>query len=214
MSTERVRVGLVASDELRVEGIRAILRDGIDYDVQLLGVPRSSDLPGLEVVLLDASGMERLFEWIAAFCRLGPGVRLIVMDNENDMEHTQRVIGAGARGYLSHAAGGAELLGAIEAVRDGSLWAPRKVLARLLELAKREAAGAPREAVRLTRREVEVLRLLVLGRSNREIAEALGIDEGSVKAHLGRLMRKANVVNRTALTVRVLEDQWTGPKWE
>ena len=49
-----------------------------------------------------------------------------------------------------------------------------------------------------------MLRLLVAGRSNREIADVLSIDEGTGKAHVGRLLRKVGVGNRTALTVQAL----------
>jgi DNA-binding NarL/FixJ family response regulator len=120
-------------------------------------------------------------------------------------------VGAGAKGYLSHSANEAELQMAISVVRDGSVWAPRKVLARLLEQSMREPEIAKAVPVRLTRRELEVLRLLVLGHPNRQIALALGVDEGTVKAHMGRLMRKAGVDNRTALSMRAIEQQWAQP---
>jgi DNA-binding NarL/FixJ family response regulator len=54
---------------------------------------------------------------------------------------------------------------------------------------------------RFTARERQVLSLLREGQPNREIADALGIDRGTVKAHIGRLLRKVGVSNRTALTV-------------
>jgi DNA-binding NarL/FixJ family response regulator len=55
---------------------------------------------------------------------------------------------------------------------------------------------------------LEVLKLLVLGHSNRELARVLKIDEGTVKAHLSRMMRKAGVDNRTALSVRAMAMNW------
>jgi DNA-binding NarL/FixJ family response regulator len=55
-----------------------------------------------------------------------------------------------------------------------------------------------------TARERQVLRLLRAGKSNREIAASLSIDPGTVKAHIGRLMRKVGVSNRTALTMHPL----------
>ena len=96
---------------------------------------------------------------------------------------------------------------AVEAVSDGSVWAPRKILSRLLDRAT--AAPLPAAAeVHLTRRELEVLSLLLLGLSNREIAHALDVEQATVKAHLGRLMRKAGVTNRTALGVHAMEAKW------
>jgi DNA-binding NarL/FixJ family response regulator len=97
---------------------------------------------------------------------------------------------------------------AVEVVLDGSVWAPRKVLARLLDQTLQEGNTASHAFVVFTKREQEVLRLLVLGHPNRQIASLLGVDEGTVKAHMGRLMRKAGVQNRTALSVRAIERQW------
>ena len=89
---------------------------------------------------------------------------------------------------------------AIETVRDGSVWAPRKVLSRLLDREPRNPDGTEQRP-RFTARELEVLTLLREGHPNRELARMLGIDEATVKAHLGRLMRKVGVSNRIALTM-------------
>jgi DNA-binding NarL/FixJ family response regulator len=92
---------------------------------------------------------------------------------------------------------------AVDMVRDGSVWAPRRVLSRLLD-SRRTAPKSPATPLRFTARERQVLNLLREGHPNREIALALGIDESTVKAHIGRLMRKVGVNNRTALTVHPL----------
>ena len=133
-------------------------------------------------------------------------MKLIVLGLEEDHAHIQRVIGAGAKGYLTHRAKESEIRLAIDIVQDGSIWAPRKVLARLLEsTATAEAARAKTGGeIKLTEREAQVLRLLVAGQPNREIAEALGIDVITVKAHVGRLMRKVGVDNRIALSMQAV----------
>src|SRR6201999_3679493 len=104
-------------------------------------------------------------------------------ENTNS-EYIERIIGAGVKGFLSHTASVRELSMALEVVQDGSLWAPRKILARLLEArsAARPPVGTPNGA-KFTSRENQVMSLLVRGKSNREIGEALGIDAGTVKAH-------------------------------
>jgi DNA-binding NarL/FixJ family response regulator len=85
-------------------------------------------------------------------------------------------------------------------VRDGSIWAPRKILSRLLD-APRGGSKTNLASPTFTPRERQVLNLLRGGQPNREIALALGIEEGTVKAHISRLMHKVGVNNRTALTV-------------
>jgi DNA-binding NarL/FixJ family response regulator len=203
------RIGLVATDALRILGLRTILGDGEQCEIVLLSPPGPADMAGLELAILDASITDEVFEVVSTFRRLRPNLKLIVLGSSNEPDHIQRVIGAGAKGYLSHTANEAELRMAISVVRDGSVWAPRKVLARLLERSLHEPEEPKQAPVRVTRREQEVLRLLVLGHPNRQIALALGVDEGTVKAHMGRLMRKAGVDNRTALSIRAIERHWT-----
>jgi DNA-binding NarL/FixJ family response regulator len=77
------------------------------------------------------------------------------------------------------------------------------VLARLLEASTAEVHATAAEP-KFTEREGQVLQLLVAGRPNRDIAQALGIDAATVKAHVGRLMRKVGVENRIALTMQAV----------
>jgi len=193
------RIGVVATDPLRILGLKAIFDEGIQLEIVHLSVPGILDDANVSLVLIDAECTDHLFELIATFRQVRPLLKLIVLSNETAPEYIQRVIGAGVKGYLSLAARESEIRMAIDMVRDGSVWAPRKVLSRLLD---RQPGGA-RSAVRpkFTVRELEVLKLLREGQPNRDIALALGIDEGTVKAHIGRLMRKVGVSNRIALTV-------------
>ncbi len=202
------RIGLFATDALRIVGLKTILGDGETCEIVALTPPGSLDTSNLALAIIDSPEDGSVFELVAACRRLRPTLAVIVLGPETDPEHIGRIIGTGAKGYLSHAASEAELKMAIEVVRDGSVWAPRKVLARLLEHTLQEPAAPVAAPVKFTRREREVLRLLVLGHPNRQIALALGVDEGTVKAHMGRLMRKAGVDNRTALSMRAIERQW------
>ena len=70
-------------------------------------------------------------------------------------------------------------------------------------------APAPQESIEemITGREREVLHLLMNGRSNREIAAAMGIEQATVKAHLGRMLRKTRAKNRVELTLRAMEQK-------
>ena len=205
MKAKSCRIGLVATDALRVAGLQAILAG--DAEVVVLSAQAALDST-YEMILIDASATEYLFELLGLFRQSRPKVALIVLGAVSDLEFIQRVIGAGARGYLNHAVSEAELRMAVGVVRDGSVWAPRKVLARLIASSLEKPTDAQTSRVRFTKREQEVLRLLTQGHANREIAAALGVDEGTVKAHMGRLMRKTGVGNRTALSMRTLERRW------
>lgn len=198
-----IRIGLIATDPLRVMGLQTIVSENGTAEVIPVAGPGALDASGVSLVLIDAACTDHLFELLETFRRSRPHLRLIVIGLEEDHDYIQKVIGAGAKGYLSHTARENEIRLAIEIVGDGSVWAPRKVLARLLEATTVERRNAVSEP-RFTERETQVLQLLVAGRPNREIAEALGIDAATVKAHVGRLMRKMGVENRIALSVQAV----------
>ena len=201
---DRLRMGLIATDPLRIMGLQAIFAEGLKADVIPLSVPGALDASGVSLILIDATCTDHILELLATFRRSRPHLRLVVIGLENDLEYIQKIIGSGAKGYLTHGAKESEIRLAIEIVQDGSVWAPRKVLARLLEASSGGDGQAPVGEPRITEREGQVLRLLVAGSPNREIASALGIDEATVKAHVGRLMRKVGVTNRIALTVQAM----------
>jgi DNA-binding NarL/FixJ family response regulator len=194
---DSIRLGLVATDPMRVLGLQTILED-TPYQVVQLSVPGALKDVSLSLVLIDSECTGHPFQLISTFRQVRPQLKLIVLGTGSEPEHIQRVIGAGAKGYLEFGAKESELRMAIETVRDGSVWAPRKVLSRLLDGPRTD--GRPS----FTKRETEVLVLLREGKSNREIAGSLGIDETTVKAHIGRLMRKVGVNNRIALSIHPL----------
>ena len=201
------QLGLVATDEVRIAGLRSVLTDGFGRDLVLLSEPNALETIGLELVLVDSSVTEHLQELLMSFRSMRPKIRLLVIGGADEPGFIEQAIAAGARGVLSFSASADEVRMAVEVVSDGSVWAPRKILSRLLDRATDAPPPAAAE-VHLTRRELEVLDLLLLGLSNREIAHALEVEQATVKAHLGRLMRKAGVTNRTALGVHAMEAKW------
>jgi DNA-binding NarL/FixJ family response regulator len=194
------RIGVVATDPLRVLGLKAIFCDALHFEIVHLSVPGALDDGTLSLVVIDAGCTDHLFELMATFRQVRPQLRLIVLGTDSQPDYIQKIIGAGAKGYLTMEARESEIRMAVDMVRDGSVWAPRKVLARLLDRPS-STHKSPSAQPRFTARETEVLKLLRSGQPNREIAQSLGIDESTVKAHIGRLMRKVGVSNRIALTV-------------
>ena len=192
------RIGLLAAGELREVGVRALLEPEDGLEIVALSSPQQIDRSGLDLILIDDAITDRMLELLAAFRRSRPHLRFIVLGVERDHAHIAKIIDAGARGYVPHTEAQSGLRLAIAAVREGSVWAPRKVMSQLLEASR---TSAPAEPARLTPREMQVLALLMKGSPNREIAAALKVDLATVKAHMSRLMRKAGVRNRTALSV-------------
>jgi DNA-binding NarL/FixJ family response regulator len=112
-------------------------------------------------------------------------VILTTYDTDNDIE---RALRAGAKAYLVKDVSPQDLVACIRAVHAGRTWVSPNVAAKLV---------ANVTNVRLTQRELSVLRLLAAGNSNREIAESLGITDGTVKIHVAHLFSKLDVTSRT-----------------
>jgi DNA-binding NarL/FixJ family response regulator len=121
---------------------------------------------------------------------------------------------AGARGVLSRDASPVQLAAAIRAVADGLLVAAEDFAAGLVRgAAAPSAAQDPSERAMaqaalgepLTHRELEVLQLLVGGRSNKQVAHALGISEHTIKDHVDAILGKLNAASRTAAVVRAIQ---------
>lgn len=195
-----MRIGAVISDSLLLEGLLSVL--GETAELVSMSAPETLAEQDLAMVVLEAED-EKLFTMMAVLRRARPGLPLVVLGSRTDHPYVKRVVAAGAKGYLPHTASAREIEMAIEVVADGSIWAPRKVLASLIDTV---APGQERRAeIQFTPRERDVLQLLVAGRSNREIADTLQIELKTVKVHVGHLLQKLGVSNRVSLTIRVLE---------
>ena len=210
----KANIGVVAADSLRSMGLVAILEEISGVTAAPLKLEAVFAEDGLDLVLLDMQEpLEVILQTIMRLRRERPALKPVVMGEALIPDQIQAVIGAGAKGYLLRSAGVSEISMAVEIVLDGSIWAPRKVLARLVEAgtAGAESLGLPaipRESIEemITEREREVLHLLMNGRSNREIAAAMGIEQATVKAHLGRMLRKTRAKNRVELTLRAMDE--------
>lgn len=213
----RSKVGIVAADPLRSLGLEAILETEPRLEPIVIELERVLSIDNLAAVLVDErSTGDKLTDVIARLRRDHATMKIIVMGEMGDPEHVQAVIAAGAKGYLAETAGENEIRMCLEVVLDGSVWAPRKVLARLIDAGGVQSSTQTQGQLsgdsmenKMTPRELDVLRLLMDGRSNRDIAVAMGIDEVTVKAHLGRMLRKAGASNRVELTLRAMEERRT-----
>jgi DNA-binding NarL/FixJ family response regulator len=132
-------------------------------------------------------------------------MRLIVIGPEANDARIMELILAGARAYLDEKADPGTVRQAVEAVTSGSIWASQHLLSKLIDrLLGASDTSLTNTPPHLTDRERQVLELILLARSNREIASQLGIEERTVQAHVGRLMRKTGTNNRIDLSMRAL----------
>jgi DNA-binding NarL/FixJ family response regulator len=208
-----VRVVLVDDQTLVRQGIRSLL--SLAPQIKVVGEAADGE-EGLaviarerpDVVLLDVrmprkNGLDVLRELRAADA-LPPTIVLTTFDDDELLLDAVR---AGAKGYLLKDVSLEALTGAIDAVANGGTMIRPAMTERVLkglEHVKRDYdTMSPAEP--LTAREVEVLRLMAGGYSNREIAEALGTAEGTVKNHASSILSKLGVRDRTRAVLTALE---------
>ncbi|MEV7694483.1 response regulator transcription factor [Microbacterium sp. NPDC089189] len=130
-----------------------------------------------------------------------PAARVLVLTTYESDDAILRAIGAGASGYLLKAAPEQELLAGIRAVAAGEVALAPSVARVLVRRANAPAAPPPI----LTARELDVLRLVSAGLSNRAIAERLFLGEATVKTHLLHVFAKLEVGDRTRAVTRAME---------
>lgn len=125
-----------------------------------------------------------------------PGARVIVLTTFDGDEDIYRALQAGARGYLLKGMRTDELLDAIRAVHAGKTRIPPIVAERLANRLNGQD---------LTARELEVLKLIVAGKSNKEIGSELSISEATVKTHMNNILSKLSVSDRTQAATTALQ---------
>ncbi len=200
-----VRVGVLTDEPIRLEGFASIFEEppGESYAPLAPVFGTIGELLSdstLAFLVIDLNSPSAGVETLEAIRRRRPDMRLIVIGPEGDDQLVMDLIKAGARAYLNSKAGPRIVRQAVEVVTKGSIWAPRRLLSRLIDqLLGSTEAGQSLAAPNLTNRERQVLELILLARSNREIARQLGIEERTVHGHVGRLLRKTGAENRIDL---------------
>jgi DNA-binding NarL/FixJ family response regulator len=204
-----IRVFIADDQALVRQGIRALLETDAGFvvageaengDAVIAAIPHHCPI---DVLLLDVrmpgkNGLEVIRE-LAGRGELPPTLILTTFDDDAIVLDTIR---SGARGFLLKDASYDQLAGAIRALASGATAFQPATAERLFRAAP---AGQPPASERLTGREVEVVRLMAGGFSNKEIAHALGTAEGTIKNHVSNILLKLGARDRTRAVLRALE---------
>ena len=147
------------------------------------------DVLVMDLSMPKQSGTEAAEEILLEF----PQARILILTTADGDDEIYRAFHAGVAGYLLKSSPGEQLIPAIRAVMRGEKWLPAEVASRL-------AARSLREE--LSQREIQVIRELAAGGSNKEIATAMNITEHTVKAHVKNILAKMPARDRTeAVTI-------------
>lgn len=203
---------MIADDHIMIrEGIRQLL----EFDGKIEVIAEANDgeeclsileekLP--DVLLLDINmpnknGIEVLEEIKSKKLP----IKVLILTVHNEVDYLMKAVDIGVDGYLLKNSGSVELIKAIEAVLDGESYIQPDLIPMLnSKLITRNINNEKVEA--LTKRELEVLRLVAVGMFNKEIGEAMNISERTVKNHISSIFKKIDVADRTQAAVFAIKN--------
>jgi DNA-binding NarL/FixJ family response regulator len=220
MSAPAVRVLLVDDDDLMRAGLSAVLSS--DETIEVVGevgkgrqaLPRTRELRP-DVVLMDVrmpdlDGISATREVLSA----APDARIVILTTFEDDEYLFGALSAGASGFLLKRASPEELIAAIHTVAAGDALLAPAVTRSVIDRAAGQATFDSRASERLehlTPREREVLELVARGHSNGEIAQALVIEESTVKTHVKHVLAKLGLRDRVQAVIFAYESGLARP---
>lgn len=219
MANNPIKVLIVEDHKLMRVGLKSLFED---YpDIIIIGEAQSSkealekirmskpDVVLMDIGLPDISGIETTKKILEQF----EGVKVIMLTSHISEQEVLDSLAAGANAYVMKDINTEILMMVIKTVKDGALWLDPKVVPIIREknsgiIPQRQLSRANFKAQHsnLTEREYEVLKLVVDGKSNNEIAQSLTISEHTAKAHVCNIIQKMLVDDRTQAAVKALKE--------
>lgn len=212
--SDDIRVLLCDDHTLFRQGIKKLLE--LEKDIEIVGEANSGEemlgmlkKTGPDVILMDI-GMPEMDGITATYKtkKILPHTNVIILTIYEDEPHIFEAIKAGAKGYLLKDVSIGEVLEAIRRVYKGEALVQPVIAAKVLRefamLDKRKLKEGDKLYNDLTEKEKEVLRLIALGGTNKEIANKLGITEKTVKNHISNIFQTLHVNNRTKAALYAL----------
>jgi len=199
---------LVDDHPMVLEGLRVIInrepdlivRDMADGARKALALVEKAtpDLVLVDIILLERSGLELIKDLKA----LRPNLPILAISMHDESLYAERVLRAGAKGYVNKHQPSEELIGAIRQVLSGQIYTSRGLTQTLLQRMSGKAAPVRSPVEALTDREFEVFQLIGAGKSTKEIARRLRLSNNTVAVH-GANMRQKLKVKNTAELIRL-----------
>jgi DNA-binding NarL/FixJ family response regulator len=167
--------------------VNALEASSLQATMDKLALEWPVDLLLLDLEMPGMAGLEGFF----ALRRRYPKLAIVILSGVSDPHIIRRLVDGGARGYIPKLARSEQLLDALRSVLQGGVYIPETVFVPEAKKAAADDAGA------LTVRQLQILPYLAEGLPNKQIADALGVTEGTVKQHLKDLFKRLNARNRT-----------------
>lgn len=172
---------------IKVAGIASTVSQAIE-----LAQTQKPDLILMDYILPDGSGLDAVQEILAQ----QPEIKIVFLSVHEDDEHLFSALSSGAIGYLPKSISFQELLAFLRGIEKGEAALPQQMVTRVLKQFSNLNSPHSANLNKLTAREMEVLRELSVGVTNKKIAATLSISEKTVKAHMGNIFKKLDINNR------------------
>ncbi len=211
----KIRVMIADDQPILAEGIKSVLEHGAeDIEVVALANDGADALEKLgktpaDVVLMDIR-MPRMDGVVATkeICSRYPSVKVVVLTTFDDSDYILNAINNGAVGYLLKDIGAAELIGAVRNAYAGDTILPSKIAKRIADAAMLVAGNRElrfKRAFSFSDRETEIAVMLYEGFTNRQIASALKLTDGTARNYISSLYEKIGAGNRADAVAKLRE---------
>jgi two-component system nitrate/nitrite response regulator NarL len=198
-----VKLLIVDDHPLFRDGLAALLRQSAADMTVIQASSTDEALALIDKQVIDAVFMDLMMPGLSGeaavreFSRRHPDLPVIVLSSSESPQDVRRVLNAGASGYIPKSATAQTVVSALQLVLSGNIYVPPFLVSAASRASERDGDAGQRTLAQLTDRQVDVLRYLRDGLSNKEISANLGIAEKTVKVHIAAIFKTLNVVNRT-----------------
>jgi two-component system nitrate/nitrite response regulator NarL len=198
-----VKLLIVDDHPLFRDGLAALLRHSAADTVVLQAASTEDALRLVDEQIIDAVFMDLMMPGMSGepaireFARRHPDLPVIVLSSSESPHDVRRVLNAGASGYVPKSATAQTVVSALQLVLSGNIYVPPLLVTAASPVAGPGGDAGQRSLAQLTDRQVDVLRYVRDGLTNKEISANLGIAEKTVKVHIAAIFKTLNVVNRT-----------------
>ena len=207
--TTAVRIAIVGKNEIVREGLRRIL---VERDFSVVAAVSTcaalralaSEQQSVNMIIVDSISNSEGQGTCKQIREAFPTARIVLLGEDFSVQTTSEAMSVGVDGYLAKEISCEPLARSLELIASGEKVVPSQMVAAMLETDWRHTADdwmTTAHDVRLSEREIEVLRCLTRGGANKTISRELAITEATVKVHIKAIMRKLSVMNRTQAAI-------------
>lgn len=207
--TSAVRIAIVGKNEIVREGLRRIL---VERDFSVVAAVSSCttlksaavEPPTIDMIVVDSVSNSEGQATCRALREAFPAAKIVLLGEDFSVQTTSEAMSVGVDGYLAKEISCEPLARSLELIACGEKVVPSQMVSAMMETEWRHNAEdwmTTANDVRLSEREIEVLRCLTRGGANKTISRELAITEATVKVHVKAIMRKLCVMNRTQAAI-------------